>query len=252
MMLENIEIYPLSESAATVRFGEEWSEDIRASIAKLHDALERRPFPGLIECVPALTALTVYYDPVAVIRPERKMMRQPSPFSIVKRQLLHYLEQNRAFNLPERPLVRIPVVYGGEFGPDLEDAARYCGLTPEQLIQRHARPEYVVHMIGFAPGFPYLQGMDESIAVPRKAVPRAKVPAGSVGIAGKQTGIYSLDSPGGWNIIGRTPLTLFHPFADPPTLLKAGMRIRFEPVGMNEWEELKRKHCGLKEGEAAG
>lgn len=236
-----VTIHPLGESAAVVRFGTAWSEELWTSIVKLQQALERQPFVGMVECVPALAALTVYYDPYRVYIAQQPANRKP-PFVQVQAWLLEMMKDLDAVQMPESEEIGIPVVYGGEFGPDLIEAAAGCGLTEEEFIRRHTAPLYLVHMIGFAPGFPYLGGMDESIAVPRKSTPRAKVLAGSVGIAGKQTGIYSLDSPGGWNIIGRTPLTLFDPHVQPPTLLKAGMRLRFYPISEAEWAAAGTKH----------
>lgn len=126
--------------------------------------------------------------------------------------------------------VEIPVSYGGDAGPDLHDAAIELGITPAQLVQRHAAGDYTVAMIGFAPGFPYLLGLDPDLALPRLATPRTSVPAGSVGIGGAQTGIYPRESPGGWRLIGRTPLVLFDPSRDPPALLAPGDRVRFVAV----------------------
>lgn len=123
--------------------------------------------------------------------------------------------------------IEIPVCYGGKHGVDLDAAAAELGLTPETLIERHAAPLYTVAMIGFAPGFPYLDGLDPALALPRLATPRSRVPAGSVGIGGAQTGIYPRESPGGWRLLGRTPLTLFDPAAEPPSRLLPGDRVRF-------------------------
>ncbi len=125
--------------------------------------------------------------------------------------------------------VEVPVVYGGDEGPDLEAAAAELGMPTDELVRRHAAPEYTVAMIGFAPGFPYLLGLDPALALPRLATPRTAVPAGSVGIGGAQTGIYPRESPGGWRLIGRTPLALFDPAGDPPALLAPGDRVRFVP-----------------------
>jgi len=130
------------------------------------------------------------------------------------------------------------VCYGGDLGPDLAAVARHTGLSPAEVIALHTTPTYRVHMIGFAPGFPYLGGLDARLNTPRRAEPRPLVPAGAVGIAGAQTGIYSLPTPGGWQLIGRTPLRLFAPAADPPTLLRAGQHLRFVPIGAAEFQRL--------------
>lgn len=130
---------------------------------------------------------------------------------------------------PSRTVV-IPVCYGGEFGPDLEEVARFHGMTEDEVIAIHAQGRYRVYMIGFAPGFAYLGGLSPEIATPRRATPRTHVPAGSVGIAGNQTGVYPLATPGGWQIIGRTPLALFRPHHEEPSLLRAGDIVQFCPI----------------------
>ncbi|MDU3078398.1 MAG: 5-oxoprolinase subunit PxpB, partial [Mixta calida] len=131
--------------------------------------------------------------------------------------------------VPESREVAIPVVYGGEAGPDLDVVARHCQMTPQQVVEAHAAVLYDVYFIGFQPGFPYLGGLDSRLHTPRRDEPRVQVPAGSVGIGGSQTGIYPLASPGGWQLLGRTTLPLFDPQQQPPTLLRPGDRVRFVP-----------------------
>ncbi|ACS84941.1 5-oxoprolinase subunit PxpB [Musicola paradisiaca] len=143
-------------------------------------------------------------------------------------QLLSWWETSEPLPQASR-LVEIPVVYGGEQGPDLDVVAAYCGMTPRQTVECHAAGRYIVYFLGFQPGFPYLGGLDERLYAPRRAEPRVLVPAGSVGIGGQQTGIYPLTTPGGWQLIGRTALTLFNPSQTPPTLLHPGDQIRFVP-----------------------
>ena len=135
--------------------------------------------------------------------------------------------------------MEIPVCYGGEFGPDLPFVAARAGLSEDEAARRHAAGEYRVHLIGFAPGFPYLGGLTAELAAPRRATPRERVPAGSVGIAGRQTGVYPLETPGGWQIIGRTPLRLFRLDADPPALLRTGDGVRFRAIAADEFEALR-------------
>ena len=127
-------------------------------------------------------------------------------------------------------MVEIPTLYGGEYGPDLDHVADHNGLTPEEVIQIHSSADYLVYMMGFTPGFPYLGGMSENIATPRLQTPRTAIPAGSVGIAEQQTGVYPIESPGGWQLIGRTPVQLFDPQRDPPVVVEAGDFIRFAPI----------------------
>jgi len=136
-------------------------------------------------------------------------------------------------------LVDIPVCYGGELGPDLEAVAAHCCLTAAQVVERHTEPEYLVYFLGFSPGFPYLGGLDPALGTPRLENPRKSVPAGSVAIGGIQAGIYPMSSPGGWRIIGRTPMRLFDPSLRPPELLHMGDRLRFRPVRPNEFAELQ-------------
>jgi inhibitor of KinA len=227
------QLFPLGDAAVVVQFGESIDLDIHLAIQSLNTYLTQRPFVGLRECVPAFTTLTVYYDPWLLSE-----QGQHLPYERVCAAL-----QQRLLAAPPTPAaihrtVEIPVCYGGELGPDLEAVARHTGLTPAEVIARHAAPDYLVHMIGFAPGFPYLGGLDARLATPRRAEPRALVPAGAVGIAGLQTGIYSLPTPGGWQLIGRTPLRLFDPAAAEPSLLRAGQHLRFVPIGEAEFKRL--------------
>ncbi|MBJ6142715.1 5-oxoprolinase subunit PxpB [Hymenobacter sp. BT559] len=227
------QLFPLGDAAVVVQFGESISLGTHLAIQALYDHLGQQPFVGLRECVPAFTTLTVYYDPWLV-----SAQGQHPPYERVCDIL-----QQRLLVAPAAPLatiatVEIPVCYGGDLGPDLAAVARHTGLTPAEVITRHTKPEYLVYMLGFAPGFPYLGGLDTRLATPRRAEPRPLVPAGAVGIAGMQTGIYSLPTPGGWQLIGRTPLRLFDPTAYPPTLLHAGQHLRFVPISEAEFNRL--------------
>jgi inhibitor of KinA len=138
--------------------------------------------------------------------------------------------------VPESRLVEIPVCYGGEFGPDLEDVARHSELRPDEVIRLHSSAEYFAYFLGFMPGFAYLGGLPDSIATPRHATPRTRVAAGSVGIGGNQTGVYPLPSPGGWRLIGRTPAVLFSPERNPPALLEMGDLVKFVPITREEFD----------------
>jgi len=189
--------------------------------ARVHAACERiraqRP-SWLRDLVPAYASVGVFFDPTLV------------EADAVERWLRAQLDAMPA-DAVARPssarMVEIPVVYGGDAGPDLDGAAAELGLEPAELILRHASGHYTVAMIGFAPGFPYLLGLDPALALPRLPTPRTSVPAGSIGIGGAQTGIYPRESPGGWRLIGRTPLKLFDPLRDEPALLSPGDRVRF-------------------------
>lgn len=207
---------PLGDGAVLLRYMG------RARPGDMADAaawLQADGAPGLAEAVPAYDTIALHLDPAADATTD-----EMAAWAI--RRLRDWRPARRR---PART-VRIPVVYGGEEGPDLEEAAARCGLTAAEFAARHAAAVYEVAAIGFAPGFPYLAGLPEELAQPRRAAPRARVPAGSVGIAGRQTGIYPVDSPGGWTLIGRTPLPLFRPHADDPFLLRPGDRVVFVPV----------------------
>lgn len=210
---------PAGDSAVLVQFGDSIDPRINARVHRLAAGIALAGWAGFGEPVPAYTSLLVNYDPLALDYREAAQKIE---------SLLPKIEDGRVETGAR--LVEIPVVYGGEEGPDLDDVADAHGLSAGEVIRLHGEAEYLVYMIGFTPGFPYLGGLDERIATPRRASPRTLVPAGSVGIAGQQTGIYPLASPGGWQIIGRTPLSLFDPGREPPSLLAPGDRVRFVPV----------------------
>ncbi|WP_240627248.1 5-oxoprolinase subunit PxpB [Thermoflavimicrobium daqui] len=229
---------PLNEYAVTIELGDQIDEIIHQRVKRLNDALEERAFLGLVEIVMTYTTLTVFYDPTLIAKAGNEF-----PYSFVCSYIKDLIESldDRSPTLPN--LVEIPVCYGGEYGPDLDEVAKFHGLSLEEVIQIHSEPSYLVYMIGFAPGFPYLGGMSAEIATPRKHTPSLSIPIGSVGIAGSQTGIYPISTPGGWHIIGRTPLTLFDSKKSPPSLLQAGDRVRFRPISKEQyiqWKEGKR------------
>lgn len=193
-------------------------------MAQLFDYCNKHPFDGFKEAVPAYASLTVFYDVVQVRATNTNAI---TAFDVVETYLKTAMHSLESAEVKEPNLVEIPVVYDGE---DLAYVASYNKLSTAEVIQIHTEATYRVYMMGFLPGFAYLGGMDERIATPRKASPRAKVPAGSVGIAGKQTGIYPLESPGGWQLIGHTDIPLFTLGSSEPTLLKAGDLVRFVGV----------------------
>lgn len=201
--------------------------------------LEVSPFPGFVEAVAGILSATVYYDPYLLYRgldrlrpvwPKLDAMGPESLQDVVCGML--ELEWAKVQEQPEAPprTVNIPVHYGGWWGPDLEEVAALCGIAPAEWIRQHSAAEYRVLMIGFVPGFPYLDGLPEQLAVDRLPTPRLRVPAGSVAVGGSQTGIYPLESPGGWRLVGRTPLSLFRSDHVEPSLLRTGDRVRFVPV----------------------
>ncbi|MCP8970475.1 5-oxoprolinase subunit PxpB [Ectobacillus sp. SYSU M60031] len=199
--------------------------DIHRKVRGLARCLEEQPMPGFREVVPGFASVTVFYDPLLISY--RQAMQQ------LQDRLAHL--SAASVDCPRE--VTIPVCYGGVFGPDLAEVAKLNSLTPEEVVAIHANETYTVYMIGFAPGFPYLGGMPERIATPRRATPRLSIPVGSVGIGGSQTGVYPLESPGGWQLIGRTPLALFDPQRAEPSLLRAGDLVRFQPISEQEYEK---------------
>lgn len=217
-------VTPLGDSAVLVQFNQTIDLETHRMVKSFAKHLEQCPLPGMIEYIPAFASIAVIYD-----------MMQTS-FTAVRSGLLNLaasLEQ-QAEDSPKT--VEIPVCYGGELGPDLAFVAKHNGLTEEEVIQIHSGNEYLVYMIGFAPGFPYLGGMSERIATPRRQTPRLSIHPGSVGIAGNQTGVYPIETPGGWQLIGRTPTALFRPSEHPPTLLQAGDIVRFRPIAREEYD----------------
>ncbi|MBN6187156.1 5-oxoprolinase subunit PxpB [Aneurinibacillus sp. BA2021] len=238
-----MKISPLGDAAAIIEVGADISEAVQRKVKALSMQLEAKPIPGMIEYVPAFTTVTVFYDPYRVLLESGVHPGRADEFVSPFRKVCDLLEEliaemKEGVYEPFRT-VEIPVCYGEEFGPDLEFVAQHNGITPDEVIRIHSGATYLVYMIGFAPGFPYLGGMPEAIAAPRRPSPRLAIPAGSVGIAGTQTGVYSIETPGGWQLIGRTPVSLFVPDHDPPTLLSAGDRIRFRAISRQEYEEWK-------------
>ncbi|MFP8641355.1 5-oxoprolinase subunit PxpB [Priestia aryabhattai] len=239
-------ISPLGDSALVITFGDSIQYDIHKQIKTCKDSIELNPFPGFIECVPAFTNLTIFYNPLEVVAAVKKKEKKEfvSPFEVVSSFLQSKLENEQTEKKLDHRTVSIPVCYGGEYGPDLEYVARHHNLTPEEVISIHSEGEYLAYMIGFAPGFPFLGGLSEKIATPRRPSPRTSIPAGSVGIAGMQTGVYPISTPGGWQLIGQTPIKLFLPEQNPPSLLQAGDIVKFEPISKEEYQELLAKEEG--------
>jgi KipI family sensor histidine kinase inhibitor len=216
---------PLGDSALLIVFGDRIDPALNRRALALAKALA--DLPGVTDRVPAYASLALHYDPC--VWSHDGLVEAVTP----------YLADEGGAALEDRRL-RIPVCYGGEHGPDLDAVARHCGLAPDEVIARHSGGEYLVYFLGFTPGFAYLGGLDPALATPRRGAPRSSVPAGAVGIAGEQTGIYPQASPGGWRLIGRTPLRLFDPLREPPCVLAPGDRLRFVPIGPDEFESRMR------------
>jgi len=227
----------LGDTAVVVGLGTGIDPSVLPRVRALTAALERDRPPGIIEVVPAYATVTVFYEPSRLTGEGGRPFERVCRFITARAGNLQ-AEAKKKFAKPGRT-IEIPVCYGGEFGPDLAEVAAHCGLKPADVIKRHKGADYLVHIIGFAPGFPYLGGLPEKLHTPRRATPRKNVPAGSVGIGGAQTGIYSLATPGGWQLIGRTPLALFRPGAEEPALLRVGDRVRFKPITSEEFAAWK-------------
>ena len=226
---EQVRMLVAGEHGLVVEFGNDISPEINGLVLQLTRVLKADPVAGVIEVVPTYRSLTVYFDPLLIAR-EALSGR-------VKEMLREIKPQNNQTS-PAR-VVRVPVCYGGVLGPDLEFVARYANLSPREVVALHTGKPYLVYMLGFTPGFPYLGGMPEQIAVPRQEKPRARVPAGSVGIGGKQTGIYPIESPGEWWLIGRTPVKAFDPHRPDPFLVSAGDYLYFYEIGIEEYFDIR-------------
>ncbi len=210
-----------------IEFGNAIAPELNQQVRCLLLAIQRAGISGLIEVVPAYSSLLVYYEP-----------RQISLREL--RGRLEALERSAEDSeIPEPIVTEVPVVYGGKYGPDLEFVAKHNGLTPEEVVRIHTGTAYRVYMLGFIPGFAYLGGMSARIAAPRLATPRIRIPGGSVGIAGNQTGIYPAESPGGWQLIGRTPIELFDLHNEPPAQLKTGNYVIFVRITPSEFTRIR-------------
>jgi KipI family sensor histidine kinase inhibitor len=226
------------DSAIAVSFGDGIRADLNDAVIALDRSLCEKPLAGVLETLPTYRSLLVLYDP--------RKLGYPSMVRALRRRLASLARASRAASSggglgggEARPrIVELPVRYGGAYGEDLPDVARNAGLSEDEVIARHSAREYRIYMLGFLPGFAYLGGLDPSIATPRLETPRKAIPAGSVGIGGEQTGIYPLVSPGGWRLIGRTPLKPYDPEREEAFLYRAGDSIRFRPIGDAEFEDL--------------
>jgi len=224
-MYPSPEYSPVGDRALLVKLGDAIDLDINRKVHALCRTVEQAKIYGAEECVPAFASLLVYYDPL-------KINYEQLVFQL--KDLEPKLDEFSA-KMEIREIV-VPTVYGGEFGPDLPNVARFHGLSESEVIRVHTETEYTVYMIGFIEGFPYMGKVPDTIAAPRLETPRLKIPAGSVGIAGNQTGIYPCESPGGWQIIGRTSLKLFDPDAQQPALFQPGDCAKFKPITEKEFE----------------
>lgn len=226
MLYEQAKFLPAGDRSLVMEFGDTIDPAINARIRSMAQAIEEAKDLPIEEIIPTYRSIQIFYSPLRIDVAELQSK-------------LRSLEEG----LPEDTgsdyrIVEIPVVYGGDYGPDLSFVAEHNQLTEEEVIRIHTGTDYLLYMLGFTPGFSYLGGMSEAIATPRLIKPRVKIPAGSVGIAGTQTGVYPIDSPGGWQLIGKTPLRMYDPLAETPVLLKAGDYVRFVEIDEAEFEKI--------------
>jgi inhibitor of KinA len=231
-----MEITPLGDSAVILRVCDDLvtpSPESLQLVLETLAALKAAAMPGVIELAPTYTTIGAFFDPVVVAGiagPE------VNPIDWFRARITDVVGKTKIPHSKQSPLIEIPVCYDAEFGCDLEDVASHTGLSVSEIIRIHSSAEYRVHFVGFTPGFPYLGGLPNELATPRRSQPRKRVTQGSVAIGGSQTGIYPTASPGGWNIIGRTPLRLFSPLKDPPAQLRGGDTVRFRAITREEFD----------------
>ena len=235
-----MEVIPLGDSALVVRVRERFEdapEETLDEVLRLFELLQRAAIPGVIELAPAYNSVAVFFDPVAVLKSNRATNGAFDELAKrIQSAIIPASKRRRRRSAASAPrLIEIPVCYDAEFGFDLDRVAEHTTLPAREIVRLHVAAEYRVACIGFVPGFTFLAGLPKNLATPRRDEPRKEIPPGSVGIGGAQTGIYPLRSPGGWNLIGRTPLKLFDPVKNPPTLLSPGDRVRFCAITREEF-----------------
>ena|SRR5512139_2903669 len=208
----------MGDRSLLVELGEMISPDVNRRVQELMLQLEQARLPGVREFAPGYRSLLVVFDPLVI------------SLEVLQTRIEVVAAQPSSSGLPQAKRVTVPVFYGGDYGPDLESVSGHLGISSEEVIRLHTETVYRVYMIGFTPGYPYMGELPEALAIPRRKTPRTRVPKGSVGIAQRQTGIYPVDSPGGWQIIGWTPIELFDPNRQLPSLLEMGDRVKFEAV----------------------
>lgn len=245
------ECHPLGDSAIVIRLGADISLMNLHKVRQVANYIENNWREGFIELVSAYTTITIYYDAFHIYNYASEVVLKSGPANRTSTwfpydHVLQYIEQlldayreEDCLAVQLGGIVEIPVCYEAAYGPDLVEVADYHQVSTEEIVTWHTARVHPVYMIGFAPGFPYLGGMDSRLATPRKSVPRTQIPVGSVGIGGAQTGIYPFETPGGWQLIGRTPLRLFRPDTDPPSLLKVGDQVRFVAITSEQFHALE-------------
>ena len=218
------------DSSVLIVFGDTISPEINRRVTAAVQLIKEQRIEGIVDMIPAFASLLINYNPMVI------------SYDSIRRRLERILKMDVRGEEGRKRVFEIPVCYGGRFGPDLDNIAAHAGLTPEEVVDIHSSRDYLIYMLGFLPGFCYLGGLDERLHTPRLTTPRVSIPAGSVGIAGSQTGIYPLNSPGGWQLIGQTPLRLYDPKREKAILVDAGMNMIFYPIDEAEYERIRREN----------
>lgn len=224
--MEKIRVLTAGDSALLLQFEQRIGEDVNRRISATVKLLKMQQIEGIVDMIPAYASLLVQYNPL-VIRYEE-----------IYKRVSAIVKMDTKVESMEKKVWEIPVLYGGELGPDFSYVAEHAGISGEELIRLHSEKDYLVYMLGFLPGFTYLGGLEEKLHTPRLENPRVKIPAGSVGIGGSQTGVYPVDSPGGWQLIGRTPVKMYDPEKQDPILVQPGEYIHFYPITDSEYTRI--------------
>lgn len=229
-------ILPMSETCLLIEFGQVIDPYVNKLVRSAAECLMHDPLPGVVDVVPAFSSVAIHYKPECL--KHDLLMPLAMPFERLTAEVEARLSKNLIqWSCPER-LVKIPICYGGEFGPDLEEVASRCNMSVEEVVRLHTSSPAIIYMLGFAPGLPYAGGLDSRLSLPRRSTPRQLVAEGTVAIANNQTAIYSMTSPGGWNLIGRTPINLFDARSEPPSLLCPGDRLSFYQITEDEYDSI--------------
>ena len=226
-IMQNIRILTAGDSSLLIEFGNEISPEINRRIAAVVELMREQHIEGVVDVIPAFCSLLVNYDP------------RVAGYEKMKKRLEGLVRVDIKVGQVKRKIFEIPVLYGGEYGPDLASIAEHAGISQDEVIAIHSSRDYLIYMLGFLPGFCYLGGLDERIHTPRLSNPRLRIRAGSVGIGGSQTGIYPLDSPGGWQLMGMTPVKTYDPEREIPILVEAGNYIRFVPIDEEQYKQIQ-------------
>ena len=224
--MKDVRIVPEGDLALLVEFENEISKECNARVTALNQRIKEEKLKGIVETIPTFRSLLIYYDPLQ------------TSYRKLSARLKRLTRQTKEAVQGDKRIIQIPVCYGGAYGEDMQDVCAHTGLSQEEVVKLHTGTDYLIYMLGFLPGFPYLGGLNERLATPRLKDPRKAIPAGAVGIGGEQTGIYPISSPGGWRLIGQTPIPLFDSRRKPPILYQAGDYIRFRAIDEEEYKQI--------------